>query len=148
MIFQLYFRLEKIWFNIPEKLRFLMVGGFNTVFAYVLLNLLNMMLLSMFSKASEILLANIALFVQYVISVNVSFITMRYYVFQSHGKILTEWLKAWSVYLFLYFMNAPVLTIFIVHFGWSVWVAQAVYLIFSTILIFILHKYYSFRHRK
>ena len=31
---KLYLWAEKIWFKIPEKTRFVLVGGFNTVFAY------------------------------------------------------------------------------------------------------------------
>ena len=141
---QIYYYLERIWFQWPQKLRFLFVGGFNTVFAYLLLNLLNIFFLRLFSENSEAFSANLALFLQYMISINVSVITMRYYVFRSHGKMLKEWLKAWSVYLFIYLINAPVLTFFIINLNWSVWLAQGVYLIFSTILTFILHKYYSF----
>ena len=141
----MYFGLEKIWFRLPQKLRFVLVGGFNTAFAYLLLNLLNIVLSLTFPDKTRVLIANIALFTQYVISINLSFITMRYYVFQSKRKIFNEWLKAWSVYIFLYLINAPILTFFIVNLNWSVWLAQAVYLIFSTVLTFILHKHYSFR---
>ena len=145
MIQGMYCYLEKMWFKWPQKLRFLLVGGFNTVFAYMLLNFLNISFLWMWPDASKVLLANIALFVQYLISINVSFMTMRYYVFQSRGKFVKECLKAWSVYIFLYLINAPVLTFLMVQLKWDVWFAQAVYLILSTILTFVLHKYYSFR---
>ena len=37
---KLYLWAENIWFKLPQKLRFLLVGGFNTVFAYSILALI------------------------------------------------------------------------------------------------------------
>ena len=143
---KLYLWAEKIWFHFPQKIRFLLVGGFNTVFAYLVLNLLNLLFGFVFKEVlSKIVIANMALIIQYIITINVSFITMRYYVFQSHGNWRKEWLKAWSVYIFLYLINAPVLTFMMAILGWSAWVAQGIYLIVSTIITFLLHKYYSFK---
>ena len=145
---KLYLWAEKIWFRFPQKLRFLLVGGFNTVFAYIVLNLLNILFgLLLKDTFSPVVIANLALIIQYILTINVSFITMRYYVFQSHGNWVHEWAKAWSVYIFLYLINAPVLTFMMTILGWSTWLAQGVYLIFSTIITFILHKYYSFRKK-
>ena len=144
----LYLWAEKIWFRFPQKIRFLLVGGFNTVFAYFVLNLLNILFGLMLGRLlSSVVIANLALIVQYIITINVSFITMRYYVFQSHGNWHKEWLKAWSVYIFLYLINAPILTFMMAVLGWSTWLAQGVYLVFSTIITFLLHKYYSFRKK-
>lgn len=145
---KLYLWAEKIWFRFPQKLRFLFVGGFNTVFAYLVLNLLNILFGLLLKDAFlPVVIANLALIIQYILTINVSFITMRYYVFQSHGNWVHEWAKAWSVYIFLYLINAPILTFMMTVLGWSTWLAQGVYLIFSTIITFILHKYYSFRKK-
>ena len=143
---ELYLWAEKIWFRLPQKIRFLLVGGFNTVFAYFVLNFLNILFgLLLKDTLSKVAIANLALIIQYILTINVSFITMRYYIFQSHGNWHKEWMKAWSVYIFLYLINAPILTFMMAVLGWSTWLAQGVYLIFSTIITFILHKYYSFR---
>ena len=142
----IYLWAEKIWFRFPQKIRFLLVGGFNTVFAYLILNLLNILFGWLLKDTfSPVVIANIALIVQYILTINVSFVTMRYYVFQSHGRWMHEWLKAWSVYIFIYLINAPVLTFMMTFLGWSTWLAQGIYLIFSTTITFLLHKYYSFR---
>jgi hypothetical protein len=86
-IIRIYFVIENFWFRFPQKLRYLLVGGFNTVFAYSVLAALNY-LFSVINQAQGLefdskVIANIALFVQYALCINVSFITMRYYVFQS-----------------------------------------------------------------
>ncbi len=148
-VIKLYCWAENIWFKLPEKLRFLLVGGFNTVLAYSLLFALDWL----FGRVNEkyalglapTVVANVALIIQYIITINVSVATMRYYVFRSHGDWRKEFAKAWSVYVFLYLINAPIMTLLMVIFGLETWAAQGIYLIFSTIVTFILHKYFSFR---
>ena len=143
MIKGIYFKLEKIWFRLPEKIRFLLVGGFNTVFAYLFLNLMNELLMS-HTTLSKNATANIALIIQYAVTINLSFITMRYYVFRAHGNWKKEYVRALMVYLIIYALNVPIIS-GLIALGWSLWWAQAVYLIISTILTFLLHKYYSFK---
>lgn len=149
---KLYLWAENLWFSFPEKLRFLLVGGFNTVFAWSVLTCLDWLFNQINDAASwgfsEISVANAALVVQYIITINFSFMTMRYYVFRSHGNIYKEWIKAWSVYIFIYLINAPSMSFLMWAFGLKAWQAQGIYLIFSTIITFILHKYYSFRQQK
>lgn len=151
-IIKLYLWAENIWFKFPEKLRFLLVGGFNTVFAWSVFAALNWLFTSINEgfawNFSDILVANAALIVQNTITINVSFITMRYYVFCSRGNFWKEWTKAWSVYILLYTVNAPCISFLIWAFGLNALLAQAIYLIFSTIVTFLLHKYYSFRKTK
>lgn len=147
-IIKLYLCAENIWFKLPQKLRFLLVGGFNTVFSYAVF----FSLYWLFDKLNvwnfdKIIVSNIALLVQYCITINVSFITMRYYVFRSHGNWKVELVKAWSVYISLFLINAPIIS-FLIWLGLHPLAAQAIYLIFSTIVTFLLHKYYSFRETK
>ena len=151
-IIKLYLITENFWFKFPQKLRYLLVGGFNTVFAYSILAILiwtyEKINISNNLNLNEEIIANLALFTQYVLCFNVSFITMKYYVFQSKGNWRAEFVKAWSVYIFLYLINAPIMTFLMVTMNLHALVAQAIYLIFSTIITYILHKYYSFRKKE
>ena len=136
-LFELYFKIEKFWFDkVPEKLRFLLVGGFNTVFAYAVYALLVLFIPYW-----------LALPVQYFITINVSVATMRYYVFRSQGNILKEFAKAWSVYLSLLVFNMVGLWVLIDILEVNKFLAQALYLCFSTILTYLLHKYFSFNKK-
>lgn len=140
-IVKLYKFSENIWFRLPEKLRFLLVGGFNTVLAYAVVNLLDLLIKYANNRynwglADEIS-ANIALVIQYAITINISFLTMRYYVFRSKGNWQKEWVKTWSVYIFIYAINAPIMTLLMVICGLPLWQAQAIYLTFSTIITFL-----------
>ncbi len=138
-MFCLYKKIENIWFMINQKIRFLLVGGFNTVLAYAVFAVLYQLMGLDY---------NISLITQYFITVNVSFLTMRYYVFQSHGNLKKEYVKALSVYVGMYFFNAFALNFFVVILALNPLLGQALYLIISTILTFLLHKYFSFRQSK
>ena len=135
---KLYKITECIWFKIPEKLRFLLVGGFNTVVSYLLFAFLYKVIGWHY---------NTALTVQYLITVNMSVLTMRYYVFRSSGNFGREFVKAWSVYIFIFFFNAAMLNLFVKVLSLQPLLAQALYLVISTVVTFILHKYLSFRKK-
>lgn len=136
---ELYKKIEKIWFGFNQKIRFLLVGGFNTVFSYLV-----------FAGLYETLGLhyNLALITQYFITVNVSFITMRYYVFQSNGVLKAEYMKAVSVYVLIFFFNAFALNFFVIVLELYPLLGQALYLVLSTIITYVLHKNFSFRQRK
>ena len=77
--------LENIWFKINQKIRFLLVGGFNTTTSFILYYLF--LYITQGREQISLLLMNI-------ININISIVTMRYYVFQSHGDFKQEYLKA------------------------------------------------------
>lgn len=137
-LFSVYNKLEKWWFNLPQKIRFLLVGGFNTVFAYgvfaFLAGLIGLPYL-------------LALIIQYFITVNVSIFTMRYYVFQSKGNIIKEYTKAWLVYIGMFAFNSAALAFLVEVCRMDELLGQALYLTVSTVLTYLLHKYFSF-HKK
>ncbi len=133
----LYKKIENWWFSLNQKIRFLLVGGFNTVFAYGVFALL-------FAIGLPYL---IALIVQYFITINVSILTMRYYVFKSEGDFWNEYCKAWSVYVFMFLFNSIALSFLVEICHIQELYAQAIYLTVSTILTYILHKYFSFLHK-
>jgi len=138
-LYELYFKIENLWFKmVSEKVRFLLVGGFNTVFAYgVYAFLLEIMRLPYL----------LALGIQYFITINVSVATMRYYVFRSKGDIIKEFAKAWSVYIMLFFANTVGLSFLVEICQINELWAQGIYLTFSTVLTYILHKYFSFKKK-
>lgn len=138
-MFELYRKIENLWFSINEKLRFLLVGGFNTVTAY---------LFFIFLYKTLELYYNVALIAQYIITVNLSIFTMRYYVFHSHGNLSKEYLKSWLVYIQMFFINAAVLNFFVIVMQLNPILSQGLYLCISTILTYLLHRHFSFRKKK
>ncbi len=147
--------LENIWFKINQKIRFLLVGGFNTTTSFVLYYLF--LYITQGREQISLLLMNI-------ININISIVTMRYYVFQSHGDFKQEYLKAFSSYIVLYFINTGLLAFFVsvirVQENLSPQnilqevpnldkaVAQLCCIVIITVLTFFVHKYFSFRQKK
>lgn len=137
-LIELYKKVEGFWFKVGQKLRFLLVGGFNTVFAYAVFAFLFALLGLPYLWA---------LTIQYFITVNVSILTMRYYVFRSQGNFLKEYGKAWTVYIGMWLFNSAGLTVLIEWCGINELKAQALYITIATIMTYLLHKYFSF-HKK
>lgn len=152
MIVEWYKYLENIWFKQNEKLRFLLVGGFNTAVSFVIYYVI--LYLSDGKEQLSLLLMNL-------ININISIGTMRYYVFQSHGPFLKEYAKAFSSYIMLYFVNMFLLAFFVsvVHVAEKLpadsiflsipnlnkALAQICCVVIITCITFFIHKYFSFR---
>jgi putative flippase GtrA len=132
----LYKNLEEKWFKIPEKMRYLAVGVFNTIAAYVIFVFLYYLLCGYYG---------LALILQNTISVNISILNMRYFVFHSHGNLGQEYRRAARVYAFMIVLNYSWLFFAdkILHMYTPI--SQAIFIVTSTILTYFLHKYFSFR---
>lgn len=151
-IIKAYKYIENIWFKQNEKLRFLLVGGFNTAVSFLLYYLF--LFLTEGREQISLLLMNL-------ININISIATMRYYVFQSRGNFWKEYTKAFSSYIVLYFINMGLLALFVrvVHVAQSLpegsillqvpnldkAIAQICCVIIITCITFFVHKYFSFK---
>ncbi len=154
MIVKLYKKLETIWFRINQKIRFILVGGFNTAVSFLIYYAF-----LYFTSGKE----QISLLLMNLININISIATMRYYVFQGTGPILKEYTKAFSSYIVLYFINMGLLATFVrlIHIQETLSpnsvllsipnlnkaLAQLCCVIIITIMTFFIHKYFSFRKK-
>jgi putative flippase GtrA len=73
--------------------RYLLVGGFNTVFGYSTFACLTY-LFSLWLREGYLLASMCA----GVINITVSFLTLKRFVFRTHGNYVNEWLKSFAVY--------------------------------------------------
>lgn len=128
--------IETQWFTLPQQLRFLLVGGFNTFLSYVLFILFVAVLQISYQ---------LSLIIQYILTVNLSIFSMRYYVFRSQRPLGKEYFKAWNTYLSMLIFNYVFLYFCIDILNVNVLLSQTIYVIISTIITFCLHKHYSFR---
>ena len=155
-IIKLYLLAENIWFSyIPEKLRYLLVGGFNTTTSFLLYYMF-----LYFTNGRE----QLSLLLMNLININISIATMRYYVFRSKGSFWFEYQKAFGSYIALYFFNIGLLHFFvsIIRLKENISpenilydvpnlnkaVAQICCICITTIVTFFVHKYFSFRTKK
>ena len=131
----LYLKIEDMWFtNIPQKLRFLLVGGFNTLSSYLFF--------LFFLWTSNY---TVALILSYFISVNISIFTMRYYVFRAHGNFYNHYFKAAFSYLFMLLFNYAFLLALCDYLSFDARWVQAWFTVLSSVGLYCLHKYINFR---
>ncbi len=130
-------RILQIWFLLNEKIRFLLVGGYNTLFAYGLFCIAELILSNKFSYL-------IVLCIVHFISVINSFFSLRVFVFQSRGSFFLEYLRVNLVYLLYLLLNAMMLYILKSVLGINLFVAQFICIIILSVLFYFIHKFFSF----
>lgn len=147
-----YKKLEAIWFKLNQKIRFLLVGGFNTALSFIIYYIF--LYITEGKEQLSLLLMNL-------VNINISIATMRYYVFQSTGNFKKEYAKAFSSYIVLYFINTGLLALFVRIIRLkeilppnSIFLeipnlnkatAQLCCICIITVMTFFVHKYFSFR---
>lgn len=131
----------KLWFKIDSRIRFILVGGYNTVFAFILFCGLEYYL-------GENLYHMWILLITHIISVLNSFLTLRIFVFASKNNLLHEYIKVNVVYGFYFLGNSAMLFIFsdLLHF--NVLLAQFLCVMILTVWAYFAHKHFSFKEKK
>lgn len=123
----------------PEKLRFLLVGGYNTVFSYILFAGL---LWGLGGYHEQIALA-----LSFGISSINSFWTQKIFVFASKEPALPEFIKCLSTWGISYALNAFLLWIMTDGLNVNPYVAQGIVLIVLTVFSWMMLKYFAFKSK-
>ena len=131
---ELFHQILAFWFSLPRPLRFLLVGGFNTVFSFCVFTAL------IFCGLKY----DLTLLISYFIGINCSIFTMKYFVYQSKKSFFQCYAKGWITYLSTFVLNYVFLYILIELLGVFPVTAQAIYTVISTIYIYFMHKYFTF----
>lgn len=138
MFTKFFYRFWNFWLRLPEKIRFVLVGGFNTVVAY-----------SIFWVALQILGTSkyqISLLLSWVLSSFISFSLMRIFVFCSKDGWCSEYFKCVASWGVSYVCNAIILEIAVSYLQWNVYLSQIVAIIIYSCITYILFKYFVFHH--
>ncbi len=133
----LYRRLYRYWMAYPQKLRFLLVGGYNTVFSYALFAVL---LWVMAGRHEQI-----ALLLSFAISSVNSFLTQKIYVFATVGGWKAEFIKCLGTWGLSYLINASLLWGLVDCIGVNPYIGQACAVIFLTVFSWIMLKHFAFK---
>jgi putative flippase GtrA len=129
--------------------RYILVGGFNTVFGYSLFALLNWSFtgLGSYNYMYAAVLAN-------VIAITVAFLGYKWFVFRTRGNYLIEWLRCLGVYggsMVIGLVGLPILvTILRGHLQnpkQAPYIAAAILAVITVIISFLGHKNISFRKK-
>ena len=128
------------WFSISDKIRFLFVGGFNFLCSYVIFVIMTFIIGTGHYQICNML--------AWVLSSVISYSTQRFFVFQSTGNWLHEYLKCCTTWFIGYLINALLLefTVKILHL--NVYLAQIISVGLTSIVTYILFKYFAFKKNK
>lgn len=133
-------KVRKNWFNLSDKIRFILVGGFNAGVSYILYSLICLIAGEQYYQAS--------LATAWVVSSVVSFTTQRCFVFNVEGNLIKQYFKCCTTWVFSYIINATLLEIFVQKLQINVYVSQILATGICAIFTYILFKTFAFRRSK
>ena len=138
-----------------ERIRYLVVGVWNTAFGYVLFVSLLWLLSPPLRSLASSPLPFVALvgrnyylvisWIGWVAAVPQSTLTMKYFVFRSRGNALTQIGRAYFVYLPAQILGSVVLWLTVQILLLSPPVGALVTIVVTTVISYIGHKYFTFR---
>ncbi len=129
-----------LWNGHRDKVLYLVVGGWNTVFSYACFSLTYYLLHDDLYPSLILLLAYL------VASVN-GFLGFRYVVFRSRSHPLKEYAKYQLVYGPLLVINMVVLPLGLEYSSLNAYAVQALFAIFAIVFGYVGSKYFAFRRK-
>ncbi|MEA4873662.1 MAG: GtrA family protein [Synergistaceae bacterium] len=118
-----------------QRVRFLIVGGINTAVGYGTFA-------AVIFLGGHYIVANV---IATAVGMTVSYFLNKYFTFRQYKKSFTEIIRFISVYFFSFMLGNVVLYVMVDIISISPYLAGALNLIFTTLISWFGHKYFSFR---
>ena len=128
------------WCSIPDKIRFLFVGGVNAGFSYIIFAI------ALYLIGSEHYQMCVAL--QWIISSVFSFVNQKVFVLCTKGNWLKEYFKCCTTWVISYACNALILELIVRYVSKNVYLSQLVSIFLASIVTYVLFKYFAFKHKR
>lgn len=138
---KLFWKVWNWWFTLPDKIRFLLVGGFNACVQYVLYAAI----IWLWGEQHY----QIALICSWIISTFSSFTTQKIFVFCTRGNWkdwLREYVKCLGIWVFAYMINAVILGFLVNNMTINPYLAQIIAIACTTVTSYLMMKYFAFKH--
>lgn len=121
-----------------QQLRFLLAGAWNTGFGYLAFLLAYRLVGGAFGSVPALLLG-------YTLALPQSYTVQRFLVFQSRGAWLAQFSRFAFASLSIFVVNVAVLPAAITLFDTDPRLVQAIFILSSTVVSYLAHKYFSFK---
>ena len=129
-------------------MRFLVTGGFNTLFGFLVFVAVDLTLGRAMDRAGLTFLASIVtVLLSHLLASVVAFYLYRRHVFRVEGHLVRDFFRFQTVYLIPLLVNLVVLPA-LVHWGVPRIPAQAGITIVMTVVSYVGHKFFSFRRAR
>ena len=123
-----------------REVRYLVVGGWNTLFGYVVFAALQLTVGHAIGYMAVLCIAQ-------VVGILNAYLCYRAFVFKVEGNWWLDLLRFSTVYWIVFGLNVGALTIMVSVLGMNVLVAQALFIIVTVIASYFAHNHFSFRRR-
>ena len=133
-------RIKDFWFNLDDKIRYLIVGSFNAGVCYLIYAFTCFIL---GDKAYQTALA-----LAWALSSVISYITQRFLVFEGKGVWYKEYIKCCITWFFSYLINAGLLEFTVKYLHLNVYLAQLISNFTAAVFTYILFKTFAFRRSR
>ena len=137
----LFWKIWNFWFSLSDKIRYVLVGGFNACVSYLLYAFL------LWSLGEEHYQE--ALVLSWIISSFFSFTTQKIFVFCTKGNFsvwVKEYLKCAGVWVTSFIINAVVLDLLVRLAHINPYGAQIIAVACTTVTGYLLFKHFAFKH--
>lgn len=124
-----------------QKLRYLFIGGWNTVFGYGVFAALYFWLEGLIHYL-------IILSISYVLSITNAYVGYKLFVFRTRGNIVREYFRFYIVYGASFIFNLAMLPLFVETLSLNIYVAQAIVTVITILGSYMLHKKFSFKGKE
>lgn len=129
------------WPRHRQKVAYLIVGGWNSAFAYACFAVLYHLL-------SDRLAPSLILTVSFAVASVNGYLTIRYFVFGPARHPLVEYLRYQMVYLPILAINVVVLPLALIYTPLNAYIVQALFTAVAVVLAYLGNKYFTFRKPK
>jgi putative flippase GtrA len=123
---------------VKSSLRYLVAGGVNTLFGYII------SLVLYYGLHQELNLVIILAIIN-IISISFSFLIYKIFVFKTQGNWVKEYLRCYLVYGFTAILSSACIWILVEKITLSYWIAQTLAIIVIIIVSYSMHKSYTFK---
>ncbi len=129
------------WFGREKQIKFLLVGGWNTVFGYSVF-------LAFYALTSRLGLHYlVAMVLAQAVAITNAYLAYRKLVFKSRGAIGAESLRFGAVYAYTFAFNAAALPLLVHRAHFNPAAAQALIVLVSAFVSWFAHSRWSFRDK-
>ena len=130
-------KIFNIFFKISQEIRYILVGGWNTLFSLCLF-------IFAYTRLQDLLHYIIVAVICHIFSVMQSFITFKYFVFQTKGNFLLEYIKINMSYIGVLLCNLLLLYIFCDIYNLDPRLASVINAFIMAFFSYFLHKIFTF----
>lgn len=130
------FDIREKWFGLDDKIRFLIIGCINAAISYLIFALC----LFIFGDS----LRQLCVALQWIISSVFSYLNQKFFVFNTRGNYIKEYLKCCSTWFVSYLLNVLILELLVKFCIKNVLISQFVSLFVVSVVTYVLFKYFAF----